>query len=165
MTAPNPFGHPCWGLQFFWWAVDPAGFVGLFQSAFGPVPSAANAHARAVDEATARARRRHPEWFDARCLDDACPEQRGEECPVTHCLVRLARGPYLFTWDEEHDDRYTRYGVPKRPVPVSELPGDLAAAARLVEVGFTFDRAVRIDLSYPGGQEVLSATYPASTGG
>ncbi|WP_418960523.1 hypothetical protein [Streptomyces tritici] len=149
MTAPSAFAHPRWGLQFHWWAVDPCGRVGLFYSAFGPVPSAANAHARTLDEATAWARTRHPEWFYEGCVEDDCPQ---------HCVVELARAPYLFTWDEEYDDRYTRYGVPTQPISLSELPAALAAAVRLVEVDFSFDRAARIDLAYPGGREVISAS-------
>lgn len=98
----HPMTHPRWGLQFHWWAVDPFDRVGLFYSAFGPVPSAANAHVQALDEATAWAKTRHPEWFDAGCAEHDCPQ---------HCVIELARAPYLFTWDEEHDDRYSRYGV------------------------------------------------------
>ncbi|MGW6096344.1 hypothetical protein ACWFRK_18670 [Streptomyces sp. NPDC055157] len=149
MTVSSAFAHPRWGLQFHWWAVDPFGRVGLFYSAFGPVPSAANAHEQTLDEATAWAKTRHPEWFDAGCVEDDCPQ---------HCVVELARAPYLFTWDEEHDDRYTRYGVPTHPLLVSELPAALAAAVRLVEVDFSFDQAARIDLGYPRGREVISAS-------
>ncbi|MEU6310734.1 hypothetical protein [Streptomyces sp. NPDC047014] len=155
MTAQNTFAHPRWGLEFHWWAVDPARRVGLFYSAFGPVPAAANAHVVVMDDATAQAKALHPEWFGTQhCSDDECPE--------THCPVELNRGPYLFTWDEEYDDRYTRYGVPKAPVLASELPGRLAAAALLVEVDFLFEQAARIDLSYPGGREFLSGA--ATTG-
>ncbi|MGE7437159.1 hypothetical protein [Kitasatospora sp. NPDC001175] len=157
MTAANPFGHPRWGLQFHWWAVDPAGRVGLFYSAFGPVPTAARRHAPALDRATAAARARHPEWFDTVCHADF------EDCPVTHCVVRLGHAPYLFTWDEEFDDRYTRFGVPSRPVHLAELPEELARAALLVPVGFPLSDAVRVDLAYPDGRERLSAT--ASDGG
>ncbi|MGW2563273.1 hypothetical protein ACWCXB_29420 [Streptomyces sp. NPDC001514] len=150
MKAASPWRHPRWGLQFHWWAVDPSGHVGLFYSAFGPVPGAAHDQVLIMDKATSGARALHPEWFDPICHEDECPE-------TTHCPVELQRGPYLFTWDEEHDDRYTRYGVPREPVLVSEMPGDLAAAALLVEVGFRFDGATRVDLSYPCGREVLSA--------
>lgn len=102
-----------------------------------------------MDEATTQARARHPEWFDQQHCGD-------HECPGTHCPVELHRGPYLFTWDEDHDDRYIRYGVPRIPVLASELPGILATAARLVEVDFLFERTTRIDLRYPGGKELLS---------
>ncbi|MFJ3877086.1 hypothetical protein ACIPW5_06465 [Streptomyces sp. NPDC090077] len=141
--------HPRWGLQFHWWAVDPSGRVGLFYSAFGPVPSAANAHAQAMDETTAWARARHPEWFDAGCAEHDCPQ---------HCVIELARAPYLYTWDEEHDDRYSRYGVPTRPLVVSELPAAVAAGVGLVGVDFSFDQAARIDLEHPAGRETLSAS-------
>ncbi|HEY9372652.1 hypothetical protein [Streptomyces sp.] len=143
------FTHPRWGLEFHWWAVDPSGQVGLFDSAFGPVPTAANAHVQALDEATACAMTRHPEWFAAECGEDDCP---------THCVVELARAPYLFTWDCEYDDRYSRYGVPTQPILVSELPATLAAVVGLVEVDFAFDQAARIDLGYPGGRECISAS-------
>ncbi|MFG2135234.1 hypothetical protein [Streptomyces sp. NPDC048650] len=152
MTAPSTFVHPCWGLQVHWWAVDPSGQVGLFSSAFGPVPTAAHTHEATMHEATVQARARHPEWFDWICHDDP------DECPETHCPVTPDYGPYLFTWDEETDDRYTRFGIPKRPLLVSELPGRPAAAARLVEVGFRFERVVRVDLSYPEGRELLSGS-------
>ncbi|MGX1274628.1 hypothetical protein [Streptomyces phaeoluteigriseus] len=149
MTVSSAFGHPRWGLQFHWWAVDPLSRVGLFYSAFGPVPSAANAHAQVLDEATAWAKTRHPAWFDAQCGEEDCP---------THCVVELARAPYLFTWAEEHDDRYYRCGVPTKPLLVSELPAAVAAAVRLVRVDFSFDQAERIDLGYPEGREVISAS-------
>ncbi|MFB7545831.1 hypothetical protein ACFC0N_38730 [Streptomyces zaomyceticus] len=149
MTEPSPFTHPRWGLQFHWWAVDPSGRVGLFDTAFGPVPRAADAHVPTLDETAAWARKRHPEWFDGGCAEEDCPQ---------HCVIQMARAPYLYAWDEEYDDRYTRYGVPTQPLLVSELPPAAAAAVRLVEVGFPFDRAARIDLGYPGGREVLSAS-------
>ncbi|MER6952185.1 hypothetical protein ABT294_50065 [Nonomuraea sp. NPDC000554] len=149
MSALNsPFGHPRWGLQFYWWAVDPLGCVGLFYSAFGAVPSAANAHTQVFDEATALAKTRYPEWFDAYCPHD-------EYQP--HCVIELARGPYLFMWDEVHDDRYTQYGVPGQPTLLSELPVELKRAALLVKVGFIFDETPQIQLSYPEEKEVLSA--------
>ncbi|MFF5933187.1 hypothetical protein [Streptomyces sp. NPDC012508] len=141
--------HPRWGLQFHWWAVDPFDRVGLFYSAFGPVPSAANAHVQILDEATAWAKTRHPEWFDAGCVEYDCPQ---------HCVIELARAPYLFTWDEEHDDRYSRYGVPTQPLLLSELPTAVAAAVGLIEVDFTFDQAARIDLGYSTGREAISAS-------
>lgn len=143
------FAHPRWGLQFHWWAVDPFGRVGSFYSAFGPVPSAANAHEQTMDEATVWAKTRHPEWFDAQCGEDDCP---------SYCVVELARAPYLFTWDEEHDCRYARYGVPTQPLLASELPAALAAAVRLIEVDFSFDQAPQVNLGYHGGREVISAS-------
>ncbi|MGW0364407.1 hypothetical protein [Streptomyces sp. NPDC002990] len=153
MTVSSSFAHPRWGLQFHWWAVDPFSRVGLFYSAFGPVPSAANAHEQTLDEATAWAKTRHPEWFDAHCGEDDCP---------SYCVVELVRAPYLFTWDEEHDERYARCGVPTQPLLVSELPAAVAAAVRLVEVNFPFDQAAQINLAYPGGREVISASALAS---
>ncbi|MER7467489.1 hypothetical protein [Streptomyces sp. NPDC097981] len=154
MTPSNTYVHPRWGLQFHWWAVDPSGQVGLFHSAFGPVPAAAHAHVAAMDGATARARVSHPEWFDWTCHDDP------QECPQTHCPVTLDRGPYLFTWDEETDDRYTRFGVPKEPLLASEMPRGQAEAARLIGTDFLFERAVRVDLRYLGGRELLSGSDP-----
>jgi hypothetical protein len=149
MTASNsPFAHPRWGLEFHWWAVDPSGCVGLFYSAFGPVPSAANTHVQVVDEATAYAKTRYPEWFGAYCPHD-------EYQP--HCLIELRWGPYLFMWDEVYDNRYTQYGLSRQPTLLSELPGELERAALLVKVGFAFGKAPRIGLSYPEGQEALSA--------
>ncbi|MEU1087297.1 hypothetical protein ACFYPN_25610 [Streptomyces sp. NPDC005576] len=152
MTTSSGFAHPRWGLQFHWWAVDPSGEVGLFYSAFGPVPTAAHAHGAAMDEATARARAWHPEWFDRVCHDEP------EECPQTHCPVALDRGPYLFTWDEETDDRYTRFGVPKKPLRAVDMPRTLAEAALLVATDFVFERAVRVDLRRPAGRELLSGS-------
>ncbi|WP_306324623.1 hypothetical protein [Streptomyces venezuelae] len=152
MTTPTTFVHPRWGLHFHWWAVDPSGQVGLFDSAFGPVPTAAHTHAAALDSATAQARASNPEWFDWICHDDP------EDCPQMHCPITLDRGPYLFTWDEETDDRYTRFGIPKRPLLATELPRRLTDAALLVETDFTFDRTVRVDLSYPAGRELLSGS-------
>ncbi|MFF8805924.1 hypothetical protein [Streptomyces omiyaensis] len=129
--------------------MDPFDRVGLFRSAFGQVPTAAHAQARTMDEAAAWARKRHPEWFDLDC--------GGEDCP-SHCPVGLGRAPYLFDWDDHHDSRYVRSGVPARPLGVSELPADVAAAARLVPVGFPFDRAPRVDLGCPGGREAIRAS-------
>lgn len=134
--------------------MDPSGQVGLFYSAFGPVPTAANTHVAAMDGATGQARARHPEWFDWICHEDS------EECPQTHCPITLDRGPYLFTWDEETDDRYTRFGIPKEPLLASESPEWLARAASLIETDFLFERAARVDLGYPAGQELLSGSDP-----
>ncbi|WP_407289119.1 hypothetical protein [Streptomyces sp. BP-8] len=111
-----------------------------------------------MDAATAQARSQHPEWFDWVCHDDP------EECPETHCAVSLGRGPYLFAWDEEYDDRYTRFGVPNEPLFASQLSGRLAEAARLVQVDFLFERSIRVDLRYPGGKELLSGTPGTATG-
>ncbi|WMX45866.1 hypothetical protein RGF97_14760 [Streptomyces roseicoloratus] len=152
MTTSSAFTHPRWGLQFHWWAVDPSGQVGLFHSAFGPVPIAAHTHVAAMDSPTAQARASHPEWFDWICHDEP------EDCPQTHCPVTLDRGPYLFTWDEETDDRYTRFGIPEKPLLAAELPRRMADAALLVETDFVFERTVRIDLSYPAGRELLSGS-------
>ncbi|MGW1976643.1 hypothetical protein [Streptomyces sp. NPDC001889] len=137
--------------------MDPAGRVGLFSSAFGPVPATAVAHVAAMDRATVDARASHPGWFDRQhCSDDSCPE--------THCPVELGRGPYLFTWDEEHDDRYTRYGVPTTAVHVSEMTARVADAARLIKVGLSFDGAARIHLSRSGEWEALSGCAQSPAG-
>ncbi|GII27192.1 hypothetical protein Pmi06nite_06340 [Planotetraspora mira] len=114
----------------------------------GPVPLTVAANVQVMDEATASAKARYPDWFDAYCPHD-------EYQP--HCLVALTYGPHLFMWNEIDDNRYTQYGMPARPILSFELPGELERAALLVKVGFAFGKTPDIQLNYLEGMEVLSA--------
>lgn len=141
-SAVRDWGHPDWGTEFDWLAVDEAGEVAVFSSAgYGPVPLAVMAIAGMLND----------EYEKLRCLPVVSPCAEHPEGPGNYAdWIRFAEGGlYGFDW-RLWDGPYVRLTAPGEPLRFDDLPRELAELASVVRLPLKFAGAASVDLGTCG---------------